>query len=126
MDKQSRIGKTDVVDDIMNGSKNYLQPKRFVLTTVYDIAELLQGRTTFCDTPNVIIRAQIKMYGKKWDVLFAVKDIGNNRSRVTIGIDGKMFDKKKEIRSMFTLLDSMLLLDPDIEFEESGAFNMSE
>ena len=57
------------------------------------------------------------MYGFKWDVRFIVEDIGKNRSSVTVEIIGERRDKKKEIRSMFALLDSMLLVGAEIEFE---------
>jgi hypothetical protein len=116
----------------MEASKDYLQPVRYVLTTVYDIAELLQGSAAFCDAPKGVIVARVQKKKKKWDVVFAVKDIGHNRSRVTVRIvdgvageeeafgDGKLFGERKELRSIFALLDSMLLIEAEIEFTENG------
>ena len=89
-----------------------------VLGTVHDIVELTRGRQTVGDTSNGKINTNISMYGAKWEVRFTVEDIGKNRSNVTIEIDGEKQDKRKEIRSMFALLDSMLAIEAEIEYEE--------
>jgi hypothetical protein len=58
------------------------------------------------------------MYGMKWEVRFTVEDVGRNRTSVTIEIVGERMDIKKEIRSLFALLDSMLLVEEEIYFAE--------
>ena len=108
----------------MEGKKSYLQPRGVVLDTVHDIVEFLRGKPTVSDTPNGKVSTGLTMYGYKWDVRFTVVDIGNNRSSVTIEVDGERRDKKKEIRSMFALLDSMLLVGAEIEFAESAAVEL--
>ena len=101
----------------IEGTKKYLQPRAAVLGAVSDIVELLKGRQTVGDTANGKITTCISMYGKKWKARFAVEDIGMNRSSVTVRVDGERTDKKKEIRGMFALLDSMLLDGADIEYK---------
>ena len=105
----------------MEGKKIYLQPRGLVLDTIHDIVEFLRGKPTVSDTPRGKISTGLTMYGYKWDVRFTVEDIGKNRSSVTIEVDGERQDKKKEIRSMFALLDSMLLVGAEIEFAENEA-----
>ena len=83
-----------------------------------DIVELLRGKATVGDTANGNISTRLSMYGMKWDVRFTVTDLGRNRSRVAIEITGERKDKKKEILSMFALLDSMLVAAAEIEFED--------
>jgi hypothetical protein len=102
----------------VEGKKIYLQPKGTVLNTICDIVELTRGRSFGSDSANGITSAHMKMYGYKWDVHFLVEDIGKNRSCVTVGIEGERRDKRKEIRSVFALLDSMLLIDAEIEFAD--------
>ena len=102
----------------MEGRKYYLQPSGTVLNTIHDIVEFLKGRPFNSDTVHGIINAHLTMYGFKWDIHFLVEDIGRNRSRVTIGIEGERTDKKREIRSMFALLDSMLLIGAEIEYAD--------
>ena len=114
----------------MQGKKAYLQPKGTVLNTIHDIVELLRGKPTVTDTPNGKVNTRLTMYGYKWDILFTVTDIGKNRCNVTIEIEGERKDKKREIRSVFSLLDSMLLVGAEIEYEEklgvsSGGTNSS-
>ena len=89
-----------------------------VLDTVHDVVEILKGKPTVCDTPRGKVDTRLTMYGFKWDVHFTIEDIGKNRSSVTIGISGERQDKRKEILSMFALLDSMLLIGAEIEFSE--------
>ena len=102
----------------MQGKKAYLQPRGTVLNTIHDIVELLRGKPTVSDTPNGKVNTRLMMYGYKWDVLFTVTDIGKNRCNVVIEIEGERQDKKREIRSVFSLLDSMLLTGAEIEYEE--------
>ena len=103
----------------MEGKKYYLQPSGTVLGTIHDIVDFLRGKPYNSDTANGVTNAHMTMYGFKWDVHFLVEDIGMNRSRVTIGLEGERLDKRKEIRSMFALLDSMLLVGAELEFEAS-------
>ena len=98
-----------------------MQPRGTILDTIHDIVEFLRGRQTVSDTPRGKVSTRLTMYGFKWTVDFAVEDIGKNRSSVTIGIEGERRNKKKEIRSMFALLDSMLVGLAEIEYEESHA-----
>jgi len=103
----------------MVGKKKYPQPLATVLGTVHDIVELLRGRPTIGDSANGKITTHLSLYGYKWEVRFTVEDIGKNRSSVTIEIVGQRSDKKKELLSMFALLDSMLLVGVDIECDEN-------
>ena len=103
----------------MVGKKAYLQPRETVLQTVCDVVELLRGKPTLGDTANGMIRTRLTMYGLKWEVRFTVADLGRNRSGVTVEVTGERKDKRKEIRSMFSLLDSMLLAEAEIEFDEA-------
>jgi len=100
------------------GKKIYLQPRGLVLATVYDIIEFLKGKSTVSDTPQGMVSTRLTMYGFKWEVRFTVEDIGKNRSSVSIDIKGERRDKRKEILSMFALLDSMLLVGAEIEFAD--------
>ena len=102
----------------MLGKKTYLQPIGTVLNTIHDIIELLKSGSTVSDTPNGKVSTRLTMYGYKWDVLFTVTDIGKNRCDVVIEIEGERQDKRREIRSIFSLLDSMLLTGAEIEYEE--------
>ena len=102
----------------MVGKKVYLQPRSTVLESVNDIVELLRGKSTVGDTANGKIGTRLSMYGLQWEVRFTVADLGRNRSRVAIEITGERNDKKKEILSMFALLDSMLVAAAEIEFED--------
>jgi len=102
------------------GKKVYLQPKGTVLETVHDIVELLKGKQTVGDTDNGKLTTHLSMYGYKWEVRFTVEDIGRNRSSITVEIVGERSDKKKEVRSVFALLDSMLLVGEEIVFVETA------
>ena len=102
----------------MQGKKAYLQPRGTVLNTIHDIVELLRGKPTVSDTSNGKVCTRLTMYGYKWDILFTVTDIGKNCCSVAIEIEGERRDKRREIRSVFSLLDSMLLIGAEIEFEE--------
>ena len=106
---------------IVQGKKAYLQPRETVLNTIHDIVELLRGNPTVSDTPNGKVNTRLTMYGYRWDVLFMVTDLGKNRCNVAIEIDGGRQDIKREIRSVFSLLDSMLLLGAEIEYEEKAS-----
>jgi uncharacterized cupredoxin-like copper-binding protein len=103
----------------VKGQKIYLQPKGTVLGTVHDVVELMKGKPTVGDTANGKVSTFLSMYGQKWEVRFTVEDMQRNRSRVTIEMDDDRLDKKKEMRSVFALLDSMLLVEAEIEFEEN-------
>ena len=103
----------------MLGKKIYLQPMATVLGTIQDIIEMMKGKSTVGDTANGRISTHLTMYGYKWEVRFTVKDIGRNRSSVAVDIVGERLDKRKEIRSVFAFLDSMLLAEAEIEFEEN-------
>jgi len=105
----------------MEGKKIYLQPRGTVINTILDIVELLRGKSFACDTPNGKINTQLSLYGYRWEVRFFVQDFGCNQCNVTIGIDGQRRDKKREIRSMFALLDSMLLTEAEIKYAEKEA-----
>ena len=103
----------------MDGKKVYLQPMETVLNTVHDIVELLKGKPTVTDSHNGSVKTRLTMYGYKWDVHFTVADVGKNRSSVMIEVEGDRRDKKREISSMFALLDSMLIAEAEIELDEN-------
>ena len=103
---------------LVRGNKIYLQPRGTVLDTIHDIVELLRGKPTVSDTLNGKVNTRLTMYGYKWNVLFTVADIGKNRCNVVIEIEGERQDKRREIRSVFSLFDSMLLTGAEIEYEE--------
>jgi hypothetical protein len=92
----------------MEGKKIYWQPEVRLLQAVNDIIELQNGKLTFSDTPHGKIHFLVRMYGFKWELRFAVEDIGNIRSRVTIEIDGERRGREDLLRREFALLDSML------------------
>ena len=104
----------------VTGKKIYLQPMETVLNTIHDTVELLRGRPTVSDTPNGKVKTRLTMYGYKWDVIYTVADIGRNRCSVAVEIEGERQDKKREIRSVFALLDSMLLVGAEIDYEGGG------
>jgi len=103
----------------LDGKKVYLQPMETVLNTVHDIVELLKGKPTVTDSHNGSVKTRLTMYGYKWDVHFTVADVGKNRSSVMIEVEGDRRDKKREISSMFALLDSMLIAEAEIELDEN-------
>ena len=102
----------------MEGKKAYLQSRDTVLGAVHDIVELTKGKNTVGDTANGKLSTHLTMYGYKWEVRFTVLDVGRNRSCATVEIVGERSDKRKEIQSMFALLDSMLLVGAEIMFTE--------
>jgi len=98
----------------MEGQKIYRQPTALLLNAVNDIVELQKGRLTFSDTPHGQIHFLVRMYASKWELRFAVEDIGRNRSRVTIGIDGEKRGRADWLNREFALLDSMLGTEVEI------------
>ena len=96
----------------------YLQPAVTVLNAISDVIELQNGRLTYADTPNGKIHFTLAMYSFKWELRFDVRDIGQNRSSVTLGIDGEDRCKDKMIRREFMLLDSLLVDRAKIEINE--------
>jgi hypothetical protein len=60
------------------------------------------------------------MYGYKWEYHFTVTDMGNNRSRVQLKVEGETKKKKRHIIREFALLDSMLVGEAQIEIEDNG------
>ena len=99
-------------------NKVYLQSQRFILDTIQDIKEMQNGKGTFADIPNGKIHFVVKAYYLKWEYQFTVTDIGNNRSKVELDIDGEVKDKKDMILRMFVLLDSMLVANTKIELSK--------
>jgi len=93
----------------LTSKKNYPHPVGMLLDTINDIVELQKGKLTFSDTPNGKIHFLIRMYAYKWELRFDVTDIGDNRSRVQIEIEGDESGKEELLRREFALLDSMLV-----------------
>jgi hypothetical protein len=102
--------------DILTGSRIYLQPKLSIVNTILDIVELQNGRTTFTDTRNGRVHFTVSMYGYEWEYRFDIRDIGRNRSRVTIDVEGDTKNKTRQIVREFALLDSMLVSEAQIEY----------
>ena len=102
----------------MTGGRYYLQPKATVLNAIHDIQELQKGKSTFSDTSNGITGFAVTMYGNKVEYRFTVTDTGKNRCRVLIEADGDTSKKKRHITREFALLDSILISDTEIEFDE--------
>ena len=107
----------------MIGAKFYLQPTGMVLNTIHDIEELQNGKSTFSDTSNGKTSFAIMMYGNKVEYRFTVTDTGKNRCRVQLEVDGDTQKKKRHIIREFALLDSLLVSDEEIEFEEQSMMN---
>ena len=105
--------------DAMEGKKIYLQPRGTILNTIHDIVELQNAKPTVSDTPNGKIKTSLSMYGRKWDVIYTVKDIGQNRCSVTIEIEGECRNKTREIHTAFAMLDAMLVTGAEIELTEN-------
>ena len=108
----------------MEGSKIYLQPCATVLSAVSDLAELQKGQFTFSDTHRGQIHFAIEMYAFRWELRFAVIDIGKNRSKVTIEAGGELRARRNLIRREFALLDSILLIGAEIEITENEKTKM--
>jgi len=105
----------------MEGKKIYLQPRGTILHTIHDIVELQNAKPTLSDTPNGRIQTRLSMYGRKWDVIYTVNDIGQNRSSVAIEIEGERRNKIREIHTAFALLDAMLVTGAEVELAENEA-----
>ena len=99
----------------MEGKKVYYQPYGRVLDAINDIVELQKGKLTFSDTPHGKIHFLIKMYAFKWELQFAVTDLGNNRSNVILVVGGEKRGKEDVMLREFALLDSMLMSGSQIE-----------
>ena len=102
----------------MIGDKLYFQPMDYVIAAVHDIKELQKGKGTFDDIPNGIINFVVSMYHIKWEFQFTVTDIGRNRCKVEIGITGDVQNKEDKILREYTLLDSMLTANTQIELRK--------
>ena len=102
----------------MIANKIYLQPAGMVVNTVLDIVELQKGKTTFTDTQNGRVHFSVRMYAFRWEFRFTVTDIGKNRCRVQIEINGNTLWNKRLILQEFALLDSMLIAGAQIEITQ--------
>jgi len=94
----------------LDGTKNYLQPADMVISAILDIVEMQNGKTTYSDTPHGIIHYYVRMYGAKWEMKFAVTDIGENRSSVRLEIGDEVKNKENIIKRQFAFLDSILVV----------------
>jgi len=103
----------------VTGRKVYLQSKERILNSIHDIVELLNGKHANTGAKDGIIGARLSMYGHRWEMLFCVKDIGENCCIVAVEIRGERSDRRKEIKSAFALLDYMLVIGAEIEFDEN-------
>ena len=99
----------------MIGNKVYFQPRNYVLAAIHDIKELQNGKGTFSDTASGKINFSIKYYNTKYELMFTVTEIGENRCQVEIGINGEVKDKDKKILREYALLDSVLLDNTQVE-----------
>ena len=108
----------------MTGSKVYLQPRDYVFNTIHDVKEMQKGKGTFADVVNGKINFIVRLYYAIWEYQFTVTDIGKNRCRVEIGVGGDVRNKEDKILREFSLLESMLLTNSNIELikeqSESG------
>lgn len=102
----------------MTGNKIYLQPRRSVVNTILDIAELQKGKTTFTDTAHGKVCFLVRMYAFTYEYRFTVTDIGNNRSKVKLEVRGNSRYQMRHIIREFALLDSMMIGEAKIEFAE--------
>jgi hypothetical protein len=102
------------------GSRIYLQPKATIINTILDIVELQRGKTVYSDTANGIVHFLVSMYGYKWEYRFAVLDIGKNRCKVKLEVEGDTKQKRRHIIREFALLESMLINEAQIEFEDKA------
>ena len=102
----------------MEGRKIYLQSVPTVLGAICDLIEIQKAKTTFSDTRHGKIHFQIKMYCFRWELRFAVADLGHSRTSVTLEILGEQRDRKNLTLREFALLDSMLAIGAEIELDE--------
>jgi hypothetical protein len=81
-----------------------------------------KGKITFSDTPNGRVHYYVRMYGARWEMKFAVADIGKSRSSVRLEIGDETKNNAKLIQRQFALLDSILVvMSTDVEL--SGTAN---
>ena len=99
----------------MTGNRVYFQPWDYVLGAIHDIKELQNGKGTFSDAENGTISFFVSMYCTEYEYRFTVTDIGKNRCRVEIGVSGDVRDKEDKILREYALLDSMLIVNTQIE-----------
>jgi hypothetical protein len=102
----------------MTGGKVYLQPMDTVMNAILDIQELQNGKTTYADTRNGKLHFAVEMYASMWEFRFTVTDIGNNRCRVDLEVNGDLRNKQRQIMREFSLLHSMLVGEAEIEIIE--------
>ena len=94
----------------MEDNRIYRQPKGTVIDAINDIVELQKGKLTFSDTSKGKIHFKVKMYANKWDLRFAVTDIGTNQCSVHINVGLETPEHEKMIKREFALLDSILIV----------------
>ena len=97
------------------GGKVYFQPRDYVLAAVHDIKELQKGKGTSSDIENGKINFMVRLYYTKYELQFTVTDIGKNRCKVDIGINGDVNDREGKILREYGLLDSMLAASTQVE-----------
>ena len=110
----------------MEGKKIYLQPKGALLDAIHDIVELQRGRKLVTDTPRGTVQFIVSMYGFKWELRFTVTDIGKNRCRVRLEINGEESGQDKIIYRQFALLDSMLIWGAKVEIAAQETDNAEQ
>ena len=99
----------------MMGNRIYFQPKDYVLAAIHDMKELQNGKGTSSDIENGKINFLVRLYNTKYELMFSVIDIGNNRCIVEIGITGNVRGKEEKVLREYMLLDSMLTANTQIE-----------
>ena len=103
--------------DHLIGTKIYLQPVATVLNVINDLVEMQKGKQIFCDAKHGKIHFIVSMYGSKWEFRFTVKDIGKNRCRVKLEIEGESMDKESMLQREISLLDTALVVRAKIELD---------
>ena len=92
----------------MEGRKTFLNDKRYVINTIYDIIELQNAKLIFCDMNRGRVYYKLMMYGYEWELMYTIVETGGKKSDVTLRLIGDRQDKAKEIRREFALLEMML------------------
>ena len=105
----------------MTGYRVYFQPWDYVLAAIHDIKELQNGKGTSSDIDQGKINFIVKLYNTKYELRFTVTDIGMNRCKVEIEIEGDVRDKEEKILREYALLDSTLSANTQIELMKSGS-----
>jgi len=100
-------------------TKVYLQPEGMVFGTILDLAEMQGAKVALSDARQGKIHFTVELYGSRYWYCFSVSDIGSKRCRVRLVIEGTEVVQDKEImlRRQFALLDSMLAINADMEFD---------